>query len=214
MSETPSWLTEENVTTAASNPTVQKAATAAAKVVIEEESKKYGLTPSSPSSTQQPNNDIESQNKIDPTSAEALGITPEQLKKIQMWGLILRVSYMVVSILMAAAAALMLQNGPSLSIIFIALYVFFFAIIICCFEVALNVIAVWIAGNFGFLYTLFGRMLFMVFVASLCFNLALFGKVVMALLLALVVANIAIIIIFPKYEDWLRAKHFSTIDKK
>lgn len=207
MADTPSWLSEENVSAAASNPTVQKAATAAAKVVVEEESKKYGLSPST-------NNDVESQNKIDPASAEALGVTPEILKKIQLWGLILRVSYMAVSILMAACAALKLQDNPSLSVVFIALYVFFFAIIICCFEVALNVIAVWIAGNFGFLYTLLGRMLFMVFVASLCFNLALFGKVVMAVLLLLVVINIGVIIVFPKYEDWLRAKHFASLEKK
>eukprot|EP00604_Paraphysomonas_vestita_P003036 CAMPEP_0174821686 /NCGR_PEP_ID=MMETSP1107-20130205/9187_1 /TAXON_ID=36770 /ORGANISM="Paraphysomonas vestita, Strain GFlagA" /LENGTH=79 /DNA_ID=CAMNT_0016038981 /DNA_START=71 /DNA_END=307 /DNA_ORIENTATION=+ len=79
MADTPSWLTEENVSAAAANPTVQKAATAAAKVVVEEEAKKYGL--SSPT----PTNDVESQNKIDPASAEALGVTPEVFKKIQMW---------------------------------------------------------------------------------------------------------------------------------
>ena len=209
MADTPSWLTDENVKAAASNPTVQKAATAAAKVVVEEESKKYGLSPSTPT------NDVESQSKVDPTaSAEALGVTPEVFKKIQMWGLILRVSYMVMSILMATAAALELLNSPSLSIVFIALYVFFFAIIICCFEVALNAIAVWIASNFGFLYTLFGRLLFMVFVASLCYNLGIMGIIVMALLLLVVVVNIAIIILYPKYEDWLRAKHFATIDPK
>lgn len=204
MAETPSWLSEETATAVASNPTAQKAAKAAAKVVIEEEAKKYGINPS---------NDVESGNSgnanaTDPASAEALGVTPEVLKKIQMWGLILRVSYMCASILMAAAAALTIQNA-GLSVIFIALYVFFFAIIICCFEVALNVIALWIAQNFGFMYTLLGRMLFIIFVASLCYNLKLFGKIVMGILLAIVVLNIGIIVVFPKYEAWLRAKHFN-----
>jgi hypothetical protein len=209
MAETPSWLADEAVVTAVvNNPTAQKAATAAAKVVVEEEAKKHGFSPTK---------DVESGNGgegnndggIDPGSAEALGISPEELKKIQMWGLILRVSYMCASILMAAAAALAIQNG-GLSIVFIALYVFFFAIIICCFEVALNVVALWIAQNFGFMYTLLGRILFIVFVASLCYNLKLFGKIVMGILLALVVLNIGIIIVFPKYETWLRAKHFTS----
>jgi hypothetical protein len=204
MAETPSWLSEETVAAVAQNPTAQKAATAAAKVVVEEETKKY-VSPSSGSPR-----DVESgENPIDPASAEALGVSPEELKKIQMWGLILRVSYMCASILMAAAAALTLQ-GAGLSVVFIAIYVFFFAIIICCFELALNVVAIWIAQNFGFLYTLLGRMLFIIFIASLCFNLKLFGKIVMGILLALVVLNIGIIIMFPKYEAWLRAKHFAT----
>lgn len=208
MSETPSWLTEETVAAAASNPTVQKAATAAAKVVVEEEAKKYGINPS---------NDVEAgnsgnNNPIDPSSAEALGVTPEELKKIQMWGLILRVAYMCASILMAAAAALTIQKA-GLSVIFIALYVFFFAIIICCFEVALNVIALWIAQNFGFMYTLLGRMLFIIFIASLCYNLELFGKIVMGILLAIVVLNIGVIIVFPKYEAWLRSKHLANNKK-
>jgi hypothetical protein len=206
MAETPSWLADEAVVTAvASNPTAQKAAKAAAKVVVEEEAKKHGFS--------SPTNDVESGNGnndggVDPASAEALGVTPEELKKIQMWGLILRVSYMCASILMAAAAALAIQNG-GLSVVFIALYVFCFAIIICCFEVALNVVALWIAQNFGFMYTLLGRILFIVFVASLCWNLKLFGRIVMGILLALVVLNIGIIIMFPKYETWLRAKHFA-----
>jgi hypothetical protein len=200
MAETPSWLSEETVTAVANNPTAQKAATAAAKVVIEEETKKYVS----------PTKDVESgENTIDPLSAEALGVSPEQLKKIQMWGLILRVSYICASILMAAAAALALE-GAGLSVVFIALYVFFFAIIICCFEVALNVIAIWIAQNFGFLYTLLGRLLFIVFIASLCYNLKLFGQIVMGILIALVVLNIGVIIMFPKYEAWLRAKHFAS----
>jgi hypothetical protein len=46
-------------------------------------------------------------------------------------------------------------------------------------------------------------------VASLCWNLKLFGRIVMGILLALVVLNIGIIIMFPKYETWLRAKHFA-----
>lgn len=210
MAETPSWLADEAVVTAvASNPTAQKAAKAAAKVVVEEEAKKHGFT--SPTKDVESGNGSEGNNDggVDPSSAEALGVTPEELKKIQMWGLILRVSYMCASVLMAAAAALAIQDG-GLSIVFIALYVFFFAIIICCFEVALNVVALWIAQNFGFMYTLLGRILFIVFVASLCFNLKLFGQIVMGILLVLVVLNIGVIVVFPKYEAWLRSKHFAS----
>ena len=199
MSETPSWLTEETVSAVAQNKTVQKAGAAAANAAIEEEKKKY--FPS----------DEEAQSASPVNEAPApLDIDPEILKQMQRWSLILRVGYMGISIFMAAAAVLILEKA-NISTLFIALYVFFFSIIICCFELALKGIAKWMAENFGFMYTLTGRILFIVFVAVLCFDLGLFGKIVMGLLLALVCVNLYVFIVFPQYEPWLRQMHYEKL---
>jgi cation transport ATPase len=197
MSETPSWLTEETVSAAAQNKTVQKAATAAANAAIEEEKKKY--FPSD-----------EEEQRTTEASLPPIDVDPEELKQMQKWSLILRVVYMALSICMAAAAFLVLEKA-NISTLFVALYVFFFAIIICCFELALKGVAKWMSENFGFMYTLTGRLMFIVFVAVLCFDLGLFGIIVMAALLAAVCVNIYVFMAFPKYEAWLRQKHYEQL---
>mmetsp|Transcript_14317 Transcript_14317/g.21438 ORF Transcript_14317/g.21438 Transcript_14317/m.21438 type:complete len:214 (+) Transcript_14317:57-698(+) len=210
MSDTPSWLTDENIAAAAKNPTVQKAAKAAAVTAVEEEKKKYN-PPSSPHD----GGDEESQDpwrKESTSEPEPVDVTPEELKQMQMWALILRVLYMCISICMAAAAFLVLEKAH-ISTVFIALYVFFFAILICCFELALTSVARWMAENFGFMYSLSGRLIFIVFVAVLCFDLMLFGKIVMALLLAATCVDIYVYVSFPKYEAWLRHKHYAMLTK-
>jgi hypothetical protein len=224
MSETPSWfilplilspsflhrlVDESTVTTVAttvvSNPTVQKAGKAAVVAAVEEESSNYFDS--------KPTGDLEA--PLNPTRDSAddesdLQISPEELRQLEKWNLILRVSYMTMSILMAAASCLSL-NDSSLGTVFVALYVFIFAVIICCFELALKGVAFFIAENFGFLYTKTGRLIFMVFVAVMCFDLDVIGKVSMALLLLLVCINIYVFLTLPKYESWLRNKHFSHV---
>jgi hypothetical protein len=193
-------------TAAASNPTVQKAAKAAVVAAVEEESSNY-FAP-------KPSGDLEA--PLNPTGDSAeqpeddLQISPEELGQLEKWNLILRVSYMAMSILMAAGSFLSLDDS-SLGTVFVALYVFAFAVIICCFELALKGIAFYIAENFGFLYTKSGRLLFMVFVAVMCFDLGTIGKVSMALLLLLVCVNIYVFLALPNYEAWLRKKHFSHV---
>lgn len=215
---------ETVVTSVASNPTVQKAAKAAVTTAIKEETSKFTTNSNNNNETSWNNNsskgDLEAPLNPEPYESEGssqpepLNIPPEELKQIEKWHLILRVSYMAISILMATAAVLALENA-SLGTFFIALYVFAFAVIICCFELSLKGIAVIIAENLGFLYTKTGRMIFMVFIAVMCFDLKIIGKVTMAILLLAVCVNLYVFFTFPKYEVWLRRKHFSEIlDKK
>lgn len=192
-------------TTVASNSTVQKAVKAAVVTAVEEESSKF-LSPNSGGDLEAPLNPRTS--SVD--TVEELNITPAELKDLEKWNLILRVCYMGISIMMAAAAVLALQSS-TLGRLFIALYVFVFSVIICCFELSLKGIAKFLAENIGFLYTKTGRLIFMVFVAVMCFDLKILGKVCMALLLALVCVNIYVFLTFPKYEEWLRRKHFAHV---
>lgn len=135
MSDVPSWLTEENISTAAtvtSNPAAQKAA------------KKLANPPPPPPPPKPVHHDVEAAQAATPTSssspASEMAIDPGTLKEMQSYHLILRVAYMGAAAFMGLAAGLALQGQSDLGKIFFALYVLFFGALICCFEVGLTVI--------------------------------------------------------------------------
>jgi hypothetical protein len=224
MSDTPSWLTEENIAVAANNPAAQQAAYKAASSPAVQQAAFNAMAPSWASSgggyappppPTPPVGDVEAQEvrraDVPPPPAD-LDLHPEILKQMQRYGLIMRIFYMGCAVLMSTAAWLYILGGATnFTKIFIAFYVFFFAILICCFELALSACSRLIASNFGFLYNGLGRGLFLVFTAALCYNLDVIGIVAMAVLLLGVVVNIYIVFKFPKYSAWLRRKHYDVL---
>jgi hypothetical protein len=158
MSDVPSWLNEENISTAqkvASNPAVQKAAQnkEVQKAAVSAATRNVPPPPPPPKpaatpASHDPFSDPEAgrppvATAYDPSAATSKGsefvIEEETLKQMQKWHLALRCAYMAATILMCVASALTLQNQKDLGIAFFAIYVFFFAVLICCFEFALNV---------------------------------------------------------------------------
>ena len=148
---------------------------------------------------------------INPTSQ--LNLTPEEIKEIKKYNYILRISFIICASLMILVAILNITT-ISLSVLFIAFYVFFFGVIICCYELALSGISRWIAENFGFMYTKIGRFLFILFVSFLCYDLGLFGIIVMCLLILSICGNFYVLYKCPKYEDWVRLQHFKNMGNK
>ena len=67
---------------------------------------------------------------------------------------------MVTTIIMCLAAVLVLLGNPSASTAIIALYIFAFGVLICCFELSLKQVSASIAENFGMLYNAKGRVAF------------------------------------------------------
>jgi hypothetical protein len=140
MSDVPSWLTEENISTAA---TVAK--------VVNNPSKPGAKTPPPPPPSSVPaytphksTNDVEtgSIRGSEPSASPSEFIIEEEtLKDMQKWHLGLRIGYMGAAVFMSAAAALSLQNQGDIGLAFFAIYVFFFAALLCCFEFALSVSA-------------------------------------------------------------------------
>lgn len=65
-----------------------------------------------------------------------------------------------------------------------------------------------IAVNFGFMYTLSGRCLFIVLVGFMSFFISLFGKISMGVLFAAMCLHIFILFKFPRFEEYLRKKHY------
>jgi hypothetical protein len=232
MSDTPSWLTEENIAVAASNPAAQQAAV---KVASNPAVQQAAISAASNPAVQQaaynavapswatsgggyappppPAGDVEAQ-QVRRTEAPPanLDIPPEVLKQMERYALFLRVFYICCAVLMSTAAWLYILGGDTnFTKIFIAFYVFFFAILISCFEIALPACSRMIASNFGFLYNGLGRGIFLVFAAALSFNLKVIGIVAMSILLLGVVINIYIVFKFPKYTAWLRRKHYEVL---
>jgi len=135
-------------------------------------------------------------------------IEKETLEQMQKWHIAVRVFYMVAAILMCTAAVLSLQNQTNLGLVFFGVYTIFFSTMICCFEFALNVIARLIAVNFGFMYTLTGRLVFLLFVGFMSFSLSLFGKIAMGILYAAGLFHVFVMFKFPRFEEYLRKKHY------
>jgi hypothetical protein len=188
------------------NPIAQKAASAA----VNETLAKYSL--SSTDDHHDENEDIEAAS-LKKSGEEDLDMTPEELTEIKKWSLYLRVGFALCASLMIIAGMLSLTSS-SLSNVFIALYIICFGSLICCFELAFVGVSKWIAQNFGFMYTKLGRVLFMLFIAFLCYGLGLFGIIVMCLLIVGIGVNFYVMYRFPKYEDWIRIQHFKNMTNK
>ena len=82
---------------------------------------------------------VESSASAAPSGPVELNIDPETLKRIKFYHIILRILYMLSSSLMATAAGLSLVLQTNVSAAFFAIYVIFFCLLLCCFEVGLNV---------------------------------------------------------------------------
>ncbi len=116
--------------------------------------------------------------------------------------------YGVAAILLGAASALSLIKQTDVGLVFFAIYVFFFALLICCFELGLSFSARFIAVNFGFLYSISGRIIFLLFVGFMSYNFAIFGQIAMGVLYFVGLCHILIMCKFPEFEAYIRRKHF------
>lgn len=227
MSDTPAWLTEDTTKvavtlakhpvmqsaakTVASDPGVQKAAVGAATAHMRNS---YDPTPSWAQPAETPTKsagfgDVESGSNAVKESSPEMEIDEDTLRRMKNWHLCLRLSYMSAAIIMSAAAVLSLQVQPDLGLAFFAVYVFVFAILIFCFEVNLSICSRPIAVNFGFLYTLPGRLIFLLFVAFMVYSLSMpLAYAAFAILLAVGLLHIVVIFKFPRFTEYLRKLHY------
>jgi hypothetical protein len=240
MSTKPSWLDDEEnqtrtvaaVKAVAANPAAQKAAKdpkvqAAVKDAFVAAAVSASSDPSAPAwaadSYTPPSvpgaaaspTDRQSMGNPDPSSGKEFECDPEILRDMKRWHLGLRIAYMIAAVLLGLAGGLELSHTPSLGTFFFCFYVMFFALIICCFEIGLDVsylrfsyvgssywdvqaISRIIAINFGFLYTVPGKMAFLLFVGFMSFSLGLVGQIAMAYLYAVYLFQLYIYFKFPR----------------
>ncbi|KAJ8604575.1 hypothetical protein CTAYLR_007626 [Chrysophaeum taylorii] len=105
-----------------------------------------------------------------------------------------------VTILMSAMACIKLLSFPGFNSAVIAIYIWFFALLLCCFETHLKQVSKIIAENFGFLYHVKGRCAFLVLSAMLCFGISTLGIVAGVALLLAAGFNAYVIYEHPEYE--------------
>ena len=112
----------------------------------------------------------------------------------------MRLLNMGVSVLMSAAACLKLMSLPAFNTGIMAMYIWFFAILLCCFETHLKQVSRIICENFGFLYHVKGRIAFFLLLSMLCFGLGLIGLISGIGLLLCAAYNAYVIWKHPEYE--------------
>jgi hypothetical protein len=131
------------------------------------------------------------------------GIDDAELARIEGWAKKLRVAMILVSTLCIITAFYNLANtSNTVATNFLAIYVFFFSTLVCCYEIAVKQIVIIIVQNFGFLYNPIGRTIFICFLAVLLFQLSTMGMVMFAVLLAMGIVQIYVDCRHPKFEKY------------
>lgn len=142
---------------------------------------------------------------IDPS---ALDVDEKELSQIRQWARNLRVSMLVICALMMVTAFYNFGSTTgTLATTFLAAYLFFFACLLCCFEISLRRVSTLLAENFGFLYNGFGRFCFIFFVATICFKISTMGIVCFVLLILHGMVTVYIHFRHPQYGRYVHAMH-------
>lgn len=138
---------------------------------------------------------------------EGIACDAAELKEIEMWADRLRKYYLIISVMMFLAAFFSLGSN-SLVVVFIALYVWFFSILLFCFELSLSAFTKLISENFGFLYSPIMRSVFHFLLMLLSFELGFIGKLACIGLAVSGIMYVYVVVKHPMYEDVLRRKHY------
>ena len=197
-------LYEQTVQEVTSNPMVQAAAvsamaTGAAAGLFS--SKLPGISSSDSSSA---SNEPDLKPGEIPTTID---VDPQELEEMKKWAAKLRITNLGVSTLLMLSSFFSL-GSTDLTLVFIALYVFFFSMLLCCYELGLQAVASVIAQNFGFVYNTIPRRVFIVLVAILCYELGLIGKIAMGILLGSECVHAYVMFKHPKFNYYMKLKHF------
>jgi predicted membrane-bound dolichyl-phosphate-mannose-protein mannosyltransferase len=103
----------------------------------------------------------------------ALDVDEEELAQLKKYSRIMRLTMLgITALIMATAFSNFLSTSGTVATIVLALYLLFFSGLLCCFECGLKMFSNSIAQNFGFLYSAQGKMVFLIFVAIICFQLS------------------------------------------
>lgn len=132
---------------------------------------------------------------------------PAELEEMKKWAAKLRITNIVVCTLLMLSCFFSL-GSTDMTLVFISMYVFFFAMLLCCYELGLQVISQIIVQNFGFVYNTIPRRIFVVMVALLCFELGLIGKISMGVLLASECVHAYVLFKYPVFGYYMKLKHF------
>ena len=135
-------------------------------------------------------------------------IPPEDVARMKKYHLFLRIAYVVGSILLAISCGVTLSKESEVGVILFCLYGFFFAILMFAFELHWAGVGVILAANFGFLYSIIGRWIFLLFVGFMQFHLGVLGIVTMSVLYAIGLIHLIFYCRFPYFPEYQRKLHY------
>lgn len=144
---------------------------------------------------------------------DVLNITEEELAIIKKWARILRFSMIAIATGLILVAFFNFA-GSSISTSMLSLYLFLFSLLLCCFECGIKQVAYVIVQNFGFMYNSVGRVLFLLLVAFISFEVSLLGKVMFGLMLGYGFLSCVIYCKHPMYGKYMRNLHFYNREAK
>ncbi len=138
-----------------------------------------------------------------------MNVSEEELAQIKKWARILKFFMIGIATgLIIVSWYNFLGSSSTFATTFLAVYLFIFALLLCCFELAFRQAALIIVQNFGFMYTVLGRSLFLSFVAILSFQISTIGKVMFGLLVLYGIMSMYINYKHPQYGRYLRTLHY------
>jgi len=130
------------------------------------------------------------------------------VKNLRLINLLVSLGVTVLGALSLLAA--LTNPAGDVTVMVMCLYVFFFGMMVCCFELQLKAVARYIAGNFGFFFDAKLRSLFLLFVSMLCWDLGIPGVIMGSALCFLSAINLYALC---KYPDYISAPAISDKQK-
>ena len=199
--EDPAWLTESSSSAAAAVASNKEVQNAVANAATEHAKEKY--LPGGGG-----NKDVESQEAAAKLAEIEAQLDPDDLAMMKKFRIALRVGFGITGGSMTVTAVFRILTGPDIETFFLAMYVIMFSIIMWCFECGLPGIDRLIATNFGFLYSMAGRIIFTLFVGVMCLSLGIWGIVCGSAMFVMLLFNVYVLCAYPKFEAWLRTLHY------
>ena len=154
-----------------------------------------------------PNDPEFNEDMPDTEKAYRLGVSLEEFNVLKSWASYLRVAMIVISTLMIIVSISNISSGSSTEIEFLAFYTMLFGTLLCCYEIAIRRISALIVQNFGFLYNPKGRLIFLLFVGIMIYQISVFGKIVFGLLLMMGLVYVYVWCKHPKFPLYMRKLH-------
>lgn len=136
-------------------------------------------------------------------------IPKEDIERMKKFHTGLRIAYILASALVITAAILCMQKEPTVGTALLSLYGIVFALLMIGFEIQWSAIGSFLASNFGFLYSIIGRWIFLLFVGFMMYQVSTVGKIAMGFLYFVGLLHLILICRFPYFPEYQRMLHYA-----
>lgn len=141
--------------------------------------------------------------------ADILGVGDDEFVHMKNWSTVLKGMMIILCMLISLIALTNLLTSDSTALLLISLCVLGFLSLLLCFEVASRSLSRQLVVNFGFLYSLKGRVVFLCLLSTMCFQLPFFGDIAASVLVLAAVVYLFVGLRHPSHQEYLYRLHFN-----